>query len=88
VTKKKRLDELVKKRKAKDDERKDAAKHRQDVVTASEQLVKAFKLFTTAPAMYRFCGGWLNKPLRSPGLVDTVGIWKNGPTHAVKSSVF
>ncbi len=32
--------------------------------------------------------GWLNKPLRPPGLVDTISRWKNGPTHAVKSSVY
>jgi len=33
----------VKKRKAKDDERKDAAKHMQAVATASAQLVEAFE---------------------------------------------
>jgi len=39
--------------------------------------------------MYVLVGdGWLNKPLQSPGLVDTIGIWKNGSAHAVKSSVF
>jgi hypothetical protein len=29
-------------------------------------------------------GRWLNKPLQPPGLVDTIGRWKNGPTYAVK----
>jgi uncharacterized FlaG/YvyC family protein len=38
---------LAKKRRAEEDERKDAAKHRQTVVSASEQLVEAFKSFST-----------------------------------------
>jgi hypothetical protein len=32
-------------------------------------------------------GGWLNKPLQAPGLVDTNYRWKNGPKRAIKSSV-
>jgi hypothetical protein len=39
----------MKKIKAEKDQWKDAAKHRQAVANASEQLVESFKLFTTSP---------------------------------------
>jgi hypothetical protein len=32
-------------------------------------------------------GRWLNKLLRPPGLVDTIGRWNNGPTHAEQQCV-
>ena len=38
---------MARKRKAEEDEREVAAKHRQAVATASQQLVEAFKRFTT-----------------------------------------
>ena len=50
------LNELAKKRKAIDDKRKDAAKHRQTVAAASEQLVEAFKSFSTTPAQAESVG--------------------------------
>jgi len=43
------LDNLAWKCKAKEDKQKDAAKHRQAVTNASEQLVEAFNPFTTQP---------------------------------------
>jgi hypothetical protein len=34
-------------------------------------------------SMYVLVGGsWLSKLLRPPGLVVTIGRWKNGPTYA------
>ncbi len=44
------LDDLARKRRAKEGKRNDAAKHRQAVATTSERLVEAFKQFTTPPA--------------------------------------
>jgi hypothetical protein len=47
---KNRLDDLAKKRKAEEEERRDSARFHQTVSAASEQLVEAFKSFTTPPA--------------------------------------
>jgi hypothetical protein len=57
------LHDLVKKRKAKEDERKDAAKYRQAVATASEQLVEAFNQFTTPPAQAENVGAMVEEKM-------------------------
>jgi uncharacterized damage-inducible protein DinB len=53
----------VKKRKAKEDERKDASKYRQAVATASEQLVEAFNQFTTPPAQAENVGAMVEEKM-------------------------
>ncbi len=57
------MHDLVKKRKAKEDERKDAAKYRQAVATASEQLVEAFNQFTTPPAQAENVGAMVEEKM-------------------------
>jgi hypothetical protein len=52
---------LAKKKKAKEDKRKDAVKHRQAVAIASEQLVEAFKQFTTPQLRLRMQLQWWRK---------------------------
>jgi hypothetical protein len=47
---KNRLEELTKKKKAKEEEHLDAAKNRKAVTEASAQLVAAFQQFSTPPA--------------------------------------
>ena len=58
---KNRLDDLVKKRKAEEDERRDAARLRQTVSAVSKQLVEAFKSFTTPPAQAETVGAMVEK---------------------------
>jgi signal recognition particle subunit SEC65 len=60
---KNRLDDLAKKRKAEEDERKDAARFRQTVSAASKQLVEAFKNFTTPPAQAETVGAMVEKKM-------------------------
>ena len=60
---KNRLDDLAKKRKAEEDERKDAARFCQIVSAASEQLVEAFKNFTTPPAQAETVGAMVEKKM-------------------------
>jgi predicted Holliday junction resolvase-like endonuclease len=62
---KNRLDELVKKRRAEEDERKDAAKQQQTVAAASEQLVEAFKSFSTPPAQAENVGAMVEEKMVS-----------------------
>jgi signal recognition particle subunit SEC65 len=60
---KNRLDDLAKKRKAEEEECKDAARFRQTVSAASEQLVEAFKNFTTPPAQAETVGAMVEKKM-------------------------
>ena len=58
---KNRLDDLAKKRKAEEDERKDAARFRQTVSAASEQLVEAFKTSPHLLLRLKVWEHWSNK---------------------------
>jgi hypothetical protein len=58
---KNRLDDLAKKRKAEEEECKDAARFCQTVSAASKQLVEAFKNFTTPPAQAETVGAMVER---------------------------
>jgi len=60
---KNRLDDLAKKRKAEEDECRDAARLHQTLSAASEQLVEAFKSFTTPPAQAENVGAMVEQKM-------------------------
>jgi hypothetical protein len=63
MNQKNRLDDLAKKRKPEEEERKDAARFRQTVSAASKQLVEAFKNFTTPPAQAETVGAMVEQKM-------------------------
>jgi len=72
---KNRLDDLAKKRKAEEDECRDAARFRQTVSAASEQLVEAFKSFTTPPAQAENVGAMVKQKMATmkTQIMDEIG---------------
>ncbi len=70
------LDDLARKRKAKQGKRKDAPKHRQAVATATEQQVEAFKQFTTLQAQAKNVSVVVEEkmPALKNGIMQEIGI--------------
>jgi len=86
---KNRLDDLAKKRKAEEDERKDAARFRQTVSAASEQLVEAFKNFTTPPAQAETVGALVEQKMATmkQQIMDEIGAKVEESNKEVKDTL-
>jgi hypothetical protein len=86
---KNRLDDLAKKRKAEEDERKDAVRFRQTVSTASEQLVEVFKNFTTPPAQAETVGALVEQKMATmkKQIMDEIGAKVEESNKEVKDTL-
>jgi hypothetical protein len=86
---KNRLDDLAKKRKAEEDERWDAARFRQTVSAASEQLVEAFKSFTTPPAQAENVGAMVEQKMATmkTQIMDEIGAKMKESNEEVKDTL-
>jgi hypothetical protein len=86
---KNRLDDLAKKRKAEEEERKDSARFRQTVSAASEQLVEAFKNFTTPPAQAETVGAMVEQKIAAmkTQIMDEIGAKMEESNKEVKDTL-
>jgi len=85
---KNRLDDLAKKRKAEEEERRDAARFHQTVSAASEQLVEAFKSFTTPPAQAETVGAMVEQKMAmmKKEIMDEIGAKMEESNKEVKEN--
>jgi len=86
---KNRLDDLAKKRKAEEEERRDAARFRQTVSAASKQLVEAFKSFTTPPAQAETVGAMVEQKIAAmkTQIMDEIGAKMEESNKEVKDTL-
>jgi hypothetical protein len=86
---KNRLDDLAKKRKAEEEQRKDAARFRQTVSAASKQLVEAFKNFTTPPAQAETVGAMVEQKIAmmKTQIMDEIGAKMEESNKEVKDTL-
>jgi hypothetical protein len=86
---KNQLDDLAKKRKAEEEERKDEARIRQTVSAASEQLVEAFKNFTTPPAQAETVGAMVKQKIAmmKTQIMDEIGAKMEESNKEVKDTL-
>ena len=86
---KNQLDELVKKRKAEEEERIDAAKNRKAVAEASAQLVQAFQQFSTPPAQPEKVGAIVEQKLATmkTEIMQEIGVKMEESSKEVKDTL-
>jgi hypothetical protein len=86
---KNRLDDLAKKRKAEEDECRDAARLHQTLSAASEQLVEAFKSFTTPPAQAENVGAMVEQKMAmmKMQIMDEIGAKMEESNKEVKDTL-
>jgi hypothetical protein len=82
------LDDLGKKRKAEEEERRDAARFHQTVSAASKQLVEAFKSFTTPPAQAKTMGAMVEHKMAmmKKQIMDEIGAEMEESNKEVKDT--
>jgi hypothetical protein len=86
---KNRLDDLAKKRKAEEEECRDAVRFRQTVSAASKQLVEAFKSFTTPPAQAETVGAMVEQKMTTmkKQIMDEIGAKVEESNEEVKDTL-